>query len=146
MKTELQKQKQREATQRWRERNPDKVEMANRRPRHRQYNPIKSKEMRMRRLAKPGYRERINKQANDRAKKIRQWLWDYKTEHGCIDCGYKANHAALHFDHIRGKKVLNVCNAKSIAQAKQEITKCVVRCANCHFIQSFNRLQVRKSL
>ncbi len=145
MKTELQKQRQREATERWRKRNPDKVEAANRKPRHREYDPIKNKKMRENRLAKPGYRERINEQANDRAKNIRQWLWKYKMEHGCIDCGYKTHHAALHFDHINGKKSINVCNAKSIVQAKLEIAKCVIRCANCHSIQSFNRLQVRKS-
>ena len=146
MKTELQKQKHREAVHRWRERNPDKVRAADRKPRHRIYDPIKYKIMREKRLTKPGYRERINKQANDRAKKIRQWLWNYKLEHGCIDCGYKTHHAALHFDHIKGNKTLNVCSAKSISQAEQEIIKCVIRCANCHSIQSFNRLQDRKSL
>jgi hypothetical protein len=75
--------------------------------------------------------------ANKRATSIRRWLDGYKIQVGCIDCGYKQHHAALHFDHVRGIKAINVCNAKSIAQAKSEISKCEVRCANCHAVKTF---------
>lgn len=75
--------------------------------------------------------------ANRRATAIRRWLDAYKMAAGCIDCGYKKHHAALHFDHVAGDKILNVCNAKSIAQAQREIEKCVVRCANCHAEKTF---------
>jgi hypothetical protein len=75
--------------------------------------------------------------ANKRATAIRRWLDAYKVAHGCIDCGYKKHHAALHFDHVRGEKKLNVCFAKSITQAKAEIEKCEVRCANCHAVKTF---------
>lgn len=107
--------------------------------------PAKRRAWREARLAMPGYRERINLQANERATGIRRWLDAYKVEHGCIGCGYRAHPVALHFDHVRGGKTLNVCNAKSIGQAKREIAKCVVRCANCHAIKTWPRPPIRKS-
>jgi hypothetical protein len=68
---------------------------------------------------------------------------DYKLEHGCVSCGFQAHHAALHFDHVEGKKEINISTAKSIEQAKQEIAKCVVRCANCHSIRHFEERQAQ---
>jgi hypothetical protein len=126
-----------EASKRWRERNPGKVTQANRRPRHRLYDAAMSKSWREKRLASPEYREQIKRQCNARATAIRRWLDQYKILHGCIDCGYKEHHAALHFDHVDGIKAMNVCNAKSVAQAKREIAKCVVRCANYHAVKTF---------
>jgi len=126
-----------EARRRWREKNPEKVKAANHRPRIRNYDSQKTKAWRTKRLADPFYRARINKQANDRATMIRRWLDAYKLSKGCVDCGYKEHHAALHFDHVSGEKEINVCNAKSIDQAKKEIEKCEVRCANCHAVRTF---------
>jgi len=103
----------------------------------RQYDPVRSLVWRQRRLTDPEYRRRLNHQSNERAATIRRWLDAYKLSRGCVDCGYNAHHAALHFDHVRGEKALNVCNAKSIAQAQQEIEKCEVRCANCHAVKTF---------
>jgi hypothetical protein len=76
---------------------------------------------------------------------VRRWLDAYKLEHGCVDCGFRDHPAALHFDHTQTDKALNVCNAKSLAQAQREITKCVVRCANCHAIKTWPHLLVRMS-
>lgn len=85
-----------------------------------------------------------NAVANARATRIRRWLDFYKVEQGCIDCGFNAHPAALDFDHVAGKKLLNVCNAKSVAQAQSEIEKCVVRCANCHRIKSAGEAATRR--
>ena len=126
-----------EANRRWRERNPEKVRENNRRPRIRKYDSQKVKAWRTKRYLDPAYRVRINKTVNDRQTMIRRWLDAYKLSKGCVDCGYKKHHAALHFDHVRGEKEINVCNAKSIDQAKKEIEKCEVRCANCHAIHTF---------
>jgi TnpA family transposase len=77
---------------------------------------------------------------------IRRWLDNYKVELGCVDCGYRDHHAALHFDHVRGEKTINVCNAKSIEQARREIVKCEVRCANCHAVKTFTRYSCKPEI
>ena len=84
-------------------------------------------------------REKQDK-ANLRNKDIKNFLAKYKMESGCIDCGYKGHHSALDFDHITGRKDINVCFTKSISQAKKEIEKCEVVCSNCHRIRTYNRL------
>src|SRR5580704_12905532 len=42
--------------------------------------PEKIRTGRMRRLAVPGYRERVNRMANERASRIRDWIDAYKLE------------------------------------------------------------------
>ena len=133
-----------EASKRWRERNPDKVREANRIPRVRTYDPVKNKHWRSSRLKDPEYRLRLNREANNRAKKIKLFLAGYKMSEGCKDCNYKKHHAALEFDHVRGVKLLNVCFAKSISQAKKEIRKCDVVCSNCHRIRTYKRYHEKK--
>lgn len=105
----------------------------------RAYDAKAAKQWRQRRLAKPGYREMLNRQANERAITIRRWLDAYKLKKGCVDCGYRKHAVALDFDHVRGKKRINVCNAKSIAQARAEIALCEVRCACCHRVKTVKR-------
>lgn len=78
--------------------------------------------------------------ATQRAQKIKEFISSYKMGKGCVDCGYNKHHSALDFDHIKGEKKLNVCFAKSIAQAKKEIAKCEVVCSNCHRIRTYERL------
>lgn len=91
-------------------------------------------------MADPVYRQLSNLKANERATRLRRWLDAYKLATGCADCGFRAHPAALHFDHIAGDKMRNVCNSKSIGQAEREIAKCVVRCANCHAIKTWPHL------
>jgi len=65
----------------------------------------------------------------------RDFLDNYLLSHPCIDCG-ESDIIVLEFDHVRGKKVLEICIAVnrcwSIARLEGEISKCEVRCANCH--------------
>jgi len=84
-------------------------------------------------------KRRILDVQNRRIRKVREFVAKYKLEKGCKDCGYRKHHVALDFDHIDGKKELNICFAKSIAQAKKEMLKCDVVCSNCHRIRSFER-------
>lgn len=84
-------------------------------------------------------REKLDK-ANNRAKLVREFISNYKINKGCVDCGYNKHPSALDFDHVEGVKDLNVCFSKSITQAKREIEKCEVVCANCHRIRTYNRI------
>lgn len=85
----------------------------------------------------------IREQERARRDAVQVFIRSVKTSNGCADCGYSAHHAALEFDHL-GDKLLNVCNSKSIEQAKLEIAKCEVVCANCHRIRTYERLQTQR--
>lgn len=104
----------------------------------RTYDPAKSKAWRQRRLSSPGYKEAVNAQAAARIRAVKEWINAYKVEQGCIDCGYAANPIALDIDHMSGK-TKNISALKSIDAVKAEIARhgCVVRCANCHRIKSW---------
>jgi len=75
-----------------------------------------------------------------KAAKRRKKIGLLKMKYGCIDCGYNAHPAALHFDHIdREKKDNNVGKLvynKSLKRIFREIRKCEIRCANCHSIKT----------
>jgi hypothetical protein len=53
----------------------------------------------------------------------------------CIDCG-ETDPVVLEFDHVRGKKKNNISdlvrNAFGWKRISDEISKCEIRCANCH--------------
>jgi hypothetical protein len=90
--------------------------------------------------------ERLSKH-RDGAKKYRQygreWLAAYKLEKGCADCGYRGHSAALQLDH-EGHKSIDIADARSsIARLMKEIEdgRCVVRCANCHSIRTWEQKQ-----
>lgn len=75
---------------------------------------------------------------------------DYKLEKGCIDCGYNKHPEALDFDHLpQYEKKYGISSlARSNAHPDTlwgEIEKCVVRCANCHRIMTYNRRMELKS-
>jgi len=60
----------------------------------------------------------------------------YLTTHSCVDCGEK-DPLVLDFDHLdpttKSYNVSALISANySLEVLEQEITKCVVRCANCH--------------
>ncbi|QBD79014.1 hypothetical protein EPA93_24730 [Ktedonosporobacter rubrisoli] len=72
----------------------------------------------------------------------RQRIYDYLATHPCVDCGCK-DPRVLEFDHVRGVKVDEVSrllsNKTSWPRIEAEITKCEVRCANCHRIKTAER-------
>ncbi len=64
----------------------------------------------------------------------REWILNYLELHPCIDCG-ETDPRCLDFDHIRGKKieaVSRMIGSYSWKAIEKEISKCEVRCANCH--------------
>lgn len=67
-------------------------------------------------------------------KQIQEYVWSYLSTHRCVDCG-EADIVVLEFDHIE-KKEHNLSEIirerSSLRVVEKEISKCVVRCANCH--------------
>lgn len=66
------------------------------------------------------------------------FLAQKKMEYGCIKCGYKDHPSALQFHHKDPKTksfTIGSGNNKTFQELKDEIKKCVVLCANCHFIE-----------
>lgn len=65
----------------------------------------------------------------------RSFVWDYLASHPCVDCG-ESDPVVLEFDHVKGEKVKNITDMASAGYSPdaiaREISKCVVRCANCH--------------
>ncbi len=63
-----------------------------------------------------------------------RFIWNYLNTKECVDCKEK-DVTVLEFDHIADK---NMSISKmitynfSIAQIRNEIKKCQIRCANCH--------------
>jgi hypothetical protein len=60
---------------------------------------------------------------------------EHLMSHPCVDCG-ETDMVVLTFDHVRGKKKFNLCEARdtgySAKTLQDEIDKCEVRCHNCH--------------
>ncbi len=64
------------------------------------------------------------------------YIGSYFKSHPCVDCG-EADILVLEFDHkIRSEKYVEVSrlikNRGSLKKLIKEISKCEVRCANCH--------------
>ena len=71
-----------------------------------------------------------------RLKDIRKWFRGYKETLKCKHCG-NSDHRVLEFHHISNKN-FTISNAVVRGYAKEkileEISKCIVLCANCHRI------------
>ncbi len=72
----------------------------------------------------------------------RDILNEIKITEGCFDCGFNEDPVALHFDHVDGEKKFNIgksLNGYKWKTIEEEIAKCVVRCANCHAIKTWEQ-------
>lgn len=75
---------------------------------------------------------------------IQAWILDYLRCHPCIDCGVR-DIRVLEFDHRNpDDKVMPVSKLAtlgwSLATVQREVSKCDVRCANCHRIKTVEEL------
>jgi len=81
------------------------------------------------------HRKQVYKNRDRYRREGREFILEYLETHPCVDCG-ESDPAVLEFDHVRGKKKHNISSmlkdAYSVSRIKEEIAKCVVRCANCH--------------
>ena len=76
------------------------------------------------------------------ARRAAAWkaVQDYKSAHGCYECGYNKHPVALQFHHRYGDKKTNVSDLirsdYGMVTIWKEIKKCVILCANCHSVES----------
>lgn len=79
----------------------------------------------------------INKKARIKARQLgREFIRTYLSSHPCVDCG-NDDIRVLDFDHVRGIKDMAVTEliSYSVKRIILEISKCEVRCSNCHRIR-----------
>jgi hypothetical protein len=65
-------------------------------------------------------------------------IFTYLKDHPCVDCGI-LNPLILQFDHVNGVKKDKISNMVAVKkpwnEILDEISKCEVRCANCHIVR-----------
>jgi hypothetical protein len=65
----------------------------------------------------------------------RHFVFDYLSSHPCVDCS-ESDPMVLTFDHVNGNKKMDISQmvnqGYSLEAIENEISKCEVRCANCH--------------
>lgn len=86
----------------------------------------------------------------EQAIRIRKFMYDYKSKNPCVDCG-ETNPVVLDFDHKEQSNksfgLSKACAKKiSMDKLKLEISKCDVRCANCHRIKTAKQLGWYKNI
>lgn len=84
---------------------------------------------------KATYKSRAIKSKKALSLRNKLYVYRYLKERSCIDCG-ENDPVVLEFDHVSGEKVKAISSmmldAVSLARLEAELSKCVVRCANCH--------------
>lgn len=83
----------------------------------------------------PSQRQAVRRRKKESVDRNVAHVKSYLSSHPCVDCG-ETDVIVLEFDHVRGKKTLEVSvmvrRGCSIQTIDKEITKCEVRCANDH--------------
>ena len=80
---------------------------------------------------------RLANNSNSAQRKLvaKTYIYEQLSKSKCVDCG-ETNILALEYDHINGDKLKGVGrlanSGYSLSVIKEEISKCVVRCSNCH--------------
>jgi Zn ribbon nucleic-acid-binding protein len=90
-----------------------------------------------------------NRVAEKRRLKNKIAIENYKKTKECVQCGFN-DYRALHFHHITDDKKFaigsNECYRKSLKNILKEIEKCVILCANCHFIVHYREKVIDETL
>jgi hypothetical protein len=77
---------------------------------------------------------KTERQINKRAE-ARHFVYAYLRSHPCVDCG-ESDPLVLTFDHVTGTKKMDISQmvnqGYSLDALQNEISKCEVRCGNCH--------------
>ena len=72
-----------------------------------------------------------------RVENNKDFIKSHKEQSGCTDCGIK-NPIVLQFHHTdESTKSFSISRGirKNISVIKEEISKCIVLCANCHILR-----------
>jgi len=94
----------------------------------------------------PDYRERKNAYGQQRRDSRRNLVYAYLEKNPCVDCG-ETNPIVLEFDHIKDKEFCiseGIFTGKTLDSIKKEISKCDIRCANCHAIKTAKEINSYK--
>lgn len=79
--------------------------------------------------------KRVRLRTNKVREEIARAIYDYLSKNPCVDCG-ESDPIVLEFDHVKGEKTFSIGGyakkAYSLKKVFDEISKCVVRCSNCH--------------
>jgi len=86
------------------------------------------------------YIERVKRGKVKSMLRNRKYLLQFLLKHPCVDCG-ESNPILLEFDHRKTEeKVGNIAdmsrNGVSLSRLKSEVSKCEIRCANCHRLKT----------
>ena len=81
-------------------------------------------------------KSQVAKNNERRRSEARMWIREYLLTHPCVDCG-ESDPIVLEFDHRDSKeKVAGIsqmtCGPWSMSAIIKEVSKCEIRCANCH--------------
>jgi hypothetical protein len=80
-------------------------------------------------------KEKTARDRRDNIEAAQRYVYEILSYSRCADCG-EYDFAVLTFDHVRGKKKMEVsqkaAHGYSIQAIKEELTKCEVVCFNCH--------------
>lgn len=96
----------------------------------------------------PKNRVRINSFRRQRIERNKEWVLNYKHSHPCIKCG-ENDPIVLQFHHLQDKK-FNISRKKgescSLQKIQDEVTKCVILCANCHLREHAKKKSIPNSI
>lgn len=80
-------------------------------------------------------KEDVSESRKRRRAERRAFVDEVKLQTGCERCGYSRSTAALDFHHLGDKDQTVsrlVLDCRSFDVIREEISKCIVLCANCH--------------
>ena len=93
--------------------------------------------------------ERRRRQVKEHRRRLKEWHNAIKATTPCADCGRTFHPAAMTWDHLPGTdkvtEISHLIRAGKTLQAKNEILKCELVCANCHAVRSYERQTGRSS-
>lgn len=94
------------------------------------------------------YLEKAHKRNKEHRMMIQKYIYEFLLAHPCVDCNEK-DPVVLDFDHL-GNKIAPVSTILRgnypLTTIQKEISKCVVRCANCHRRKTSRDLKWYKDL